>query len=402
MITMMGEIESVPLQQLIGDAERCVKCALCLPHCPTYGLTREEGDSPRGRIALIQAIAEGSLQPGTGSRDHLDGCLGCRACEAVCPAGVPYGRLIDNARAALPVRGRESPVSRMLRLLAFRPRVLAALLKLARPLAGLPLPLPGRGLLRAAPRQGRFSVPRGPETGDTVQLFLGCLAPALDADTLAATVELLTRAGCRVEAPAQQGCCGALAQHAGERRRAIEHARRNAAAFPGTSPVIETASGCGAQLVEYGSLLGDGGAFARRVRSIEGWLADAIDSGRLRPAEGGDPIRVALHTPCTQRNVLREDAPRRCLEALPNVEITALPPACCGAAGAHCLDRPGAAAQLREPHLQTIRARGADVVLTTNIGCRLHLAEGLGRGIPVMHLARFLETRLEAGPAATR
>lgn len=396
----MRKIETASLQQIIGDAERCVKCALCLPHCPTYGLTREEGDSPRGRIALIQAIAEGSLEPGAGARNHLEGCLSCRACEAVCPAGVPYGRLIDNARAALPVRGRESLASRLLRRLVFHPRVLAALLKLARPLAGLPLRLPGQGLLRAAPRHAPFPIPHGPDTREKVQLFLGCLAPALDADTLAATAGLLVRAGYHVETPGQQGCCGALAQHAGERLQAIEHARRNAAAFPGMAPIIETASGCGAHLLEYEALLGDGGAFARRVRPIEDWLATAMEDGRLRPAVGLAPVCVALHAPCTQRNVLRSDAPRRCLKALPNVEITALPPACCGAAGTHCLDRPGAAAQLRKPHLEAIRAWGADVVVTTNIGCRLHLAEGLGKEIPVVHLARFLESRLEPGPAA--
>src|SRR6056297_3173018 len=98
----MREFETASRERILGDAERCVKCALCLPHCPTYGLTREEGDSPRGRIALIQAIAERSLEPGAGARNHLEGCLTCRACEAVCPAGVPYGRLIDDARAALP------------------------------------------------------------------------------------------------------------------------------------------------------------------------------------------------------------------------------------------------------------------------------------------------------------
>ena len=396
---MMGKIESVSLEQIIGDAERCVKCALCLPHCPTYGLTREEGDPRPGRMALIQAVAEGSLQPGSGGSTPLEGCLSFRACEAVGPAGVPYGRLMDNARAALPVRGRESAFSHALRWLVFYPRLLHALLKLALPVARLPLPLRGRGLLRAAPRNISAPLSRGLENGETVQLFLGCLAPALDADTLAATAELLARAGYRVDIPKTQGCCGALAQHAGQRRQAIKHARRNASAFSAPEPIVETASGCGAQLIEYAPLLGDGGAFAKRVRPIEDWLAEALENGRLRPLGDRPPLRVALHTPCTQRNVLRSDAPYRCLKALPNVEIIALPPACCGAAGTHCLDRPGAATQLRKPHLDMIRARDADIVVPTNIGCRLHLAEGLGREIQVVHLARFLESRLGSGTA---
>lgn len=390
---MMKKSEAPSRNRIIQDTERCVKCALCLPHCPTYGLTHEEGDSPRGRIALMQAIAEGTLEPGAGARDHLEGCLTCRACEAVCPAGVPYGRLIDDARALLPVRGRKSPASRVLRRLAFRPRLLATLLRLARPFAGLPLPLPGRGLLRAA-RPARLNPPTGPETGEKVQLFLGCVARALDADTLRATAALLSRAGYDVEIPAGQGCCGALAQHAGERPQAIAHARRNAAAFRGTAPIIETASGCGAQLVEYEPLLADEGAFARRVQPVEDWLAKALENGRLRPLQGLPPVRVALHTPCTQRNVLRGDAPRRCLEALPNVEIIPLPAACCGAAGTYCLDRPEAAARLREPHREAIHASGADAVVTTNVGCRLHLADGLDEDIPVIHLAGFLESRL--------
>lgn len=382
---------------MIADAERCVKCALCLPHCPTYGLTHDEGDSPRGRIALIQAIAEGTLEPGAAAREHLDGCLACRACEAVCPAGVPYGRLIDDARAALPVRGSESVVARLVRRLARRPRILALLLRAARPFSRLPLP--GRSQLAAAPAK-RLRIARGPANGEVLQLFLGCVARVLDADTLGAASRLLAGAGYRIEAPRGQGCCGALAQHAGERRQAAAQARRNRRAFPGTAPIVHSASGCGAQLVEYEPLLDDGGAFSRRVRSASEVLAQALEQGRLRPVAGTKPVRVALHTPCTQRNVLRSDAARRCLESLPGVTVAPLPAACCGAAGAHVLDRPGDAARLRQPHLEAVHSAGADVVVTTNVGCRLHLADGLGKATPVLHLARFLEPRLEPGPAA--
>lgn len=389
------------LDRVISDAERCVKCALCLPHCPTYGLSHEEGDSPRGRIALIQGIAEGLLAPTVGARNHLEGCLSCRACEAVCPASVPYGRLIDDARAFLPVRGRERYISRVIRRLVRHPRTLFLFLRLARPFAALPLPLPGRGLLHAA-RTGRVRAPREPSVGAAprLQLFLGCLARAMDTDTLNAGLRLLSRAGYRVDVPRGQGCCGALAQHAGERNEATALARRNETAFAGAAPIIHTASGCGAQLLEYGPLLGDGGTFSKRVRGIEDWLADALENGHLAPSNAAPPVCVGLHTPCTQRNILRDDSPRRCLETLPHVDVTSLPAACCGAAGSHCLDRPAAAAELRKPHLDVIHAREVDVVVTTNIGCRLHLADGLGSDIPVMHLARFLESRLEPEPPA--
>ena len=395
MITSMSEIESAPFADLITDAERCVKCALCLPHCPTYGLTHDEGDSPRGRIALIQALAEGTLQTGTAARSHLEGCLSCRACEAVCPAGVPYGRLIDGARARLPVRGRESRVSKWLRIAVGFPHLLAVVLRLVRPFARLPLPLPGRGLLAQA-GTARLRLAAGPADGNPVALFLGCIARALDADTLSACASLLARAGHRVEVPPSQGCCGALAQHAGDRRAAVRHAQRNARAFAGDAPIACAASGCTAQLVEYTPLLGDGGRFAGRAGGVEDLLAAALESGRLRPAQGAEPVRVALHVPCTQRNVLRSDAPRRCLGQLPGVETTVLPAGCCGAAGSHCLDRPDAAGQLRARYIDAIRDSRADVVVTTNVGCRLHIAEGLGNGPEVMHLARFLEPRLDA------
>lgn len=393
----MSEIEATSTFGIIADAQRCVKCALCLPHCPTYGLTHEEGDSPRGRIALIESIAEGTLEPNAAAREHLEGCLACRACEAVCPASVPYGRLIDNARAGLKVRGRESRASRLLRRAVRRPRLLALLLRLLRPFARLPLPLPGRALLAVAPAPAPApQLENGDAKGAPVQLFLGCLARAMDTDTLEATTRLLTRAGYRVEVPRGQGCCGALAQHAGEREQAAVHATRNRRAFAGDAPIIHAASGCGAQLVEYGPLLNDRGSFSARVRSISDQMARALDEDRLRPIQGLSPVRVALHVPCTQRNVLRSDTSRRCLEALPGIEITALPAACCGAAGAHVLDRPVAAARLREPLVEAIRASGAEVVVTTNIGCRLHLAGGLKDGPEIIHLARFLESRLTA------
>lgn len=391
----MSEIEPALFAHLVTDAERCVKCALCLPYCPTYGLTHEEGDSPRGRIALIQALAEGALEPSPVALAHLDGCLSCRACEAVCPADVPYGRLLDNARAELPIRGRESRASQWLRFLVRFPRLLAALLRLARPFARLPIPLPGRSLLTNV-HSTRLHLAEGPHDGEPVQLFLGCIARALDADTLSASTALLARAGYRVQTPSTQGCCGALAQHAGERGAAMRHARRNADAFAGSAPIACAASGCTAQLAEYGPLLGDEDHFADRVRSVAELLSRIIESGRLHPVDGLPRMRVALHVPCTQRNVLRSEAPRRCLERLPGVEVITLPAACCGAAGSHCLDHPSAAARLRIPLLDAIRDSHADVIVTTNIGCRLHIADGIENGPEVVHLARFLEPRLSA------
>lgn len=396
MIPIMPCQKTPDRNSLATDAERCVKCALCLPHCPTYRLKHEEGDSPRGRIALIQALAEESLAPDSATRAHLDGCLACRACEAVCPAGVPYGRLIDGARAVLAGGGRGSRPARLLARAAQRPRWLARLAPLLRPLARLPLPRP---LARLRPYFGQLRAqPRfagGPADGRPAALFLGCVARTLDGVALASAAELLAAAGHRVSVPPGQTCCGALALHSGDRAAAARLARRNLAAFPDDAPVLACATGCSAQLVEYGGLVADGDAFSARVEDICDTLARLLETGRLPLDNGAQRARVALHTPCTQRNVLRSDAGRRALAALPGIEIVELPPGCCGAAGSYVLDRPEDSERLRAPLLDAIRTARADCVVTANVGCRLHLAAGLGAPAPeVLHLATFLARRL--------
>lgn len=382
---------------LITEAERCVKCALCLPHCPTYGLSHNEADSPRGRIALVQALAEGALEPDIETSRHLDGCLDCRACEAVCPAEVRYGRLIDGARADL-FKPADSWLARSLRRMVTRPRLLAGLLPPLRILTHLPLPHRLRSLYAYLAALGRLhTLPRGPAEAEPIALFLGCVTRVLDTEAIEAGVRLLIRAGYRVDVPRNQTCCGALADHAGERSMARKLAVRNAGAFIGSSLIVATASGCTAQLSEYPQLLEAGESFSRRVRDIAELLADALESGRLQP-RGTSPLKVALHIPCTARNVLHSDAARRCLLALPNIEIVELPTTCCGAAGSHFIAHPNDAAQLRAYHLEAIRDTHPDCVVTTNVGCRLHLGAGLDAeslSIPVVHLSTLLANRLE-------
>lgn len=395
---MMRNDDVAVRARLLADAGRCVKCALCLPHCPTYRLKGEEGDSPRGRIALIQALADGSLEPTAATREHLEGCLTCRACEAVCPAGVPYGRLIDAARAELPIRGRASPLSRLARRAAAHPAALGVALRVGSLLSALPFPRPLRAILAGA-RVRRAWLRRGPPDGPPLQLFLGCVARALDGDALAESAYLLAAAGYRIEVPRGQTCCGALAMHAGESAAAARLARRNLAAFAGAAPVVGTASACTVQLREYDQILTENTGFTRRVTDAGSLFAAALDDGRLLPRSDLAPVRVALHAPCTQRNVLRSDGARRCLAALPGVETVPLAPGCCGAAGSYFLDRPADAAALRAPLLEAIADARADCVVTTNLGCRLHLQAGLGGARPrVLHLATFLAQRLQTRP----
>ncbi len=398
MITIMSNHAiGAPETLLITEAKRCVKCALCLPHCPTYGLSRNEADSPRGRIALIQALAEGTLEPDIESSRYLDGCLDCRACEAVCPAEVRYGRLIDGARADL-FQPAASWLTRSLRQMATRPRLLAGLLPPLRILAHLPLPPRLRGWRAYLAALKRLHpLPRGPAEAEPIALFLGCVARALDTEAIEAGVRLLIRAGYRVDVPHNQTCCGALANHAGKRPAARKLAARNAAAFADSTFIVATASGCTAQLSEYSQLLEAGESFSRRVRDITELLADALESGRLQAHEKS-PLKVALHIPCTARNVLHSNAARRCLLALPNIEIIELPATCCGAAGSHFIDHPDDAAQLRACHIEVIRNTHPDYVVTTNVGCRLHLGAGLDTEsplIPIVHLNTLLANRIE-------
>src|SRR5690606_652566 len=246
------------------DADACVKCGLCLPHCPTYALHQHEGDSPRGRIALMQGLAEGRLPPQGNTVGHLDGCLVCRACETVCPAEVPYGRLIDAGRSGLWRSGHRPGL--LWRLLAFFRRTpkrihvmeyglalvhraglirLLRRLRLGRRLAGF---VPRAGV---APRSGVYTA-AGKRRG-AVMLFLGCIARALDASVLHASIRVLNQMGYDVHVPADQGCCGAMEAHAGDTANAARLGEANIRIFEGEEEVLAAATGCGVVLREYGA-----------------------------------------------------------------------------------------------------------------------------------------------------
>ncbi|NHA15152.1 (Fe-S)-binding protein [Thioalkalivibrio sp. XN279] len=386
-------------------ADRCVKCGLCLPHCPTYAVDNIEGESPRGRIALMQGLARGRLDADAALVRHLDRCLGCRACERACPAEVPYGELIDAGRALLAQRGvRDAPMQRAFAALLRRP----VLLRIAARLGGLPGMrrlahmigrLPGRaaGLLprdARAPRTLQAASRNGPAT--RVQLFTGCVGAALDGATLDDVRQALEAAGWRVESPRRQRCCGALDQHAGRPERAAQLARRNLQAFAGDAPLVSCASGCAATLMDYERLAGaEGGALARRVVDPSELLADArldLHPGRYR--------EVVLHVPCTQRNVTGSgDSVRRLLDRLPGVTFRELPAGCCGAAGETFLSQPALADALLEPLLDELRHAPPDALVTSNVGCALHFKAGLARAgldVAVLHPASLVVAALES------
>jgi glycolate oxidase iron-sulfur subunit len=403
---------SLPLQA----ADLCVKCGMCLPHCPTYGVTLDEAESPRGRLALMQGLASGLIVADPKAEAHLDGCLTCRACEVVCPARVPYGRLIDATRERLAVlRPERTRVARLMAAVLTRPgwRALVLLPLWLYQRLGLQalvrtLHLLGSGrLARLESLLPRLHLPRRPAVAPAaraadVQLFTNCTSPIAEPETLRAAVRLLEALGCAVEVPAAQACCGALHQHAGLPEPARACATRNLAAFAGAAPVVGVASGCTAQLLEYELLAGSAGAaFGRRVRDLGGFLLAHPKFATLAfaPLEA----RVLVHTPCTQRNVVKApDTTRRLLERIPGLALEALDSACCGAAGSYFVTQPAMADALLAPKLEAARRAQPVLLVSSNVGCAMHLAAGMRRaGITarVSHPLALLAEQLAASRA---
>jgi len=392
------------------ESDKCVKCGLCLPHCPTYTRTRNEADSPRGRIALLQGWVEGGLALSPRLRAHLDGCLTCRACEHRCPSTVRFGQLMDAGRALMTerngtgadnalqdrltrrLRGRQLPL-RLLRLyqktgaqwLARRSGLLERLGagRLDRYLPRLP---------RSVKWRSRYE-PQGTRRGD-VALFTGCMAP-FDQATLRAAVRLLTQWGYRVHVPQAQVCCGAMDQHTGNPREARRLAMANRAVFDAlqADALVFTASGCGVTLGEYGILYGE--KLTIPVMEISRFLQQAGQPENMTFL----PLKkkVAVHDPCTLTHVLRaEGSVYDLLARIPEIQLMPLPDnaTCCGAAGSYMLTQPEMADALLADKIGQLEAIRPDILLTSNTGCALHLQAGIreaGLEIEVMHPVTLIE-----------
>nr|WP_240734156.1 (Fe-S)-binding protein [Dyella soli] len=391
-------------QHIAALADQCVQCGLCLPVCPTYALDGNEAESPRGRIAIAAALARGDAEPVAALREHLDHCLGCLNCESVCPANVKYGELLVETRALT------GPSPR-------RPRELLALLKqptllrlaastgsatgLARWKARLASRLPAGSAWRAAletfPADTSETLPASQEAVSTrqpvVALFPGCVASVEDATAERAAVILLEAAGYRVtRLPAF--CCGAIDLHGGEMATADRLAERVRDAWQasGAEQLVTITPGCL-------------GTLRRAMPGITVsdpvmLLAARAERLRFRPLAR----RVALHLPCTQLNVARSEAALQgLLRQVPELDLAVVPrpPHCCGAAGSHMLEFPERAARLREGVLGQIASLAPEQWLSSNIGCRLHLAAGMdgaGRSWPHRHPLTLLAQQLENSP----
>ena len=378
------------------DTDLCVKCGLCVPHCPTYRKTLNENESPRGRIALIQAWSKGNLEDTPALRGHLDNCLLCRTCESLCPAQVPYARLLDRFRSTVG-KGRQSIPVKVLsaisktvlpskRLSGIAARIanelkanrimlgLSARFSLARRIQGIvdEIRFPQAALqpLYATryPRRGR------------VGLFTGCTGALFDANTIDAAIRVLDRLGYDVSVPREQSCCGALHLHAGDADGAGGFARRNLAAFQHNDlqAIVSLATGCGAMLKEYPAYFPDSENFSARVTDICEFVrqSDQRPNIKLEPLDAD----IMIHTPCSLANVLKTpEGPAVLVAAIPGIRITRLDQSfrCCGAAGTYMLEHPEMARALRQDLLDAVAEQRPDYLLTTNIGCALHLKDGI-------------------------
>jgi glycolate oxidase iron-sulfur subunit len=409
------------------DLDRCVHCGLCLNACPTYRELGLEADSPRGRIYQMAQVAAGA--PITDSYlEHIGLCLACRGCESACPSGVPYGRMVEDARAGIEAQVQRGPVARRLRSFVFKrllqsPRMLSAAgaaLYLYEA-SGLKLLTRGLGMMHMLGRVGDLvelapsaeppfffsqigvTFPAEGQRRYSVAFVAGCIANVAFARLNEATVRVLQKNGCEVAIPAQQGCCGALHLHSGLRAEAEKLARRNVDAFSqgAFDAIVTNAAGCGSTLKEYGELLGTGAArdFSGRVRDVTEFLA----SIELNPGMGALNATATYQDSCHLAHGQRiRSAPRKLLAAVPGLTVREMRGAdlCCGSAGIYNITQNEMSMRVLAEKMEAVNAAGAEIIATANPGCILQLRAGVrmhGKKQRVMHVVEVLDEAYSNG-----
>lgn len=397
----------------------CTQCGMCLSSCPTYAVSQDPEQSPMGRIRLIRALANDPADaPAPEQTDKLAACLGCYSCESACPSKVAFGQMLDEALARIREQQPAPAITRAMLWLAGRTVTLGAAVRgiyvaqrlglrtLARKV-GL---IRGLGLQRADALLGTVQFPRRLHNrvealakDRRVALFTGCFSTVMERDVHQATIDVLNAVGIEVTRPSGQGCCGALHRHNGDPATAERLARANldAFAFQAVDAIISTSSGCGASLKRYGDWL-DGESLPAPVTDVNQYLAVLLrwHQPPLRPL----PLKVALHTPCTLRqHEGQQEAVLELLQRVPGLEVLPLSdqPRCCGAGGSQVLADPDMADALREEVLNALECMDVDVILTSNLGCAMHLRAGLtlaGMELPVRHPVQLVADALSARP----
>lgn len=420
-----------PDKSLLAD---CVHCGFCLPACPTYVLWGEEMDSPRGRIYMMQKVAEGKGALGQTFRKHMDNCLGCMACMTACPSGVQYGKLIEDTRGQVERNIPRSTLDTLFRKLLFavfpypaRMRLMAAPLfvyqqfgvqRMLRSLGVFSI-LPKRlaameALLPVVPAHFTWKMPRsvaatriGNQTARRrVGMLAGCVQQVFFSHVNAATASVLAAEGCDVITPENQPCCGALMVHSGLEEQAAAMARTMIEIFEreDVDTIVINAAGCGSTMKEYGYLLRDDPEWAERARNFSAKCKDIAEIlCELEPTAVRHPLamRIAYHDACHLRHaqgVYRQ--PRQLLATIPGMELVEIAESslCCGSAGVYNLLQPEPAQQLGDRKVGHLLATHASAVVSANPGCLLQLKSALRRrgkqNLPAFHMVELLDASL--------
>jgi glycolate oxidase iron-sulfur subunit len=384
----------------------CVHCGFCNATCPTYQLTGDELDGPRGRIYQIKQVLEGR-EPTERNRLHLDRCLTCRACETTCPSGVDYHLLLDTGReiieSRLPRKLRDRLLRKALRLVLPRPAVFTPLLRMGQ----FVRPLLPASLRQRIPARHR-TTPSGTVKNHTRSMLLldGCVQPALAPQINAATHRVLDALGINTLTAGNAGCCGALSQHLSATAEARAFMRNNIDAWwpaieNGAEAIVVTASGCAPMVKDYGRLLADTdyAEKAARVSALAKDLSEVIDIEAAAQALGRMDAghKIAFHSPCTlQHGQGISGVVEHLLERL-GYELTPVANShlCCGSAGTYSILQPGMASVLRENKLEALQSGKPEIIATANIGCLVHMANHAD--VPVKHWIELLETLIPRG-----
>ena len=401
--TLSQEARQLPRAE---EAERilrsCVHCGFCNATCPTYQLLGDELDGPRGRIYLIKQVLEGN-DVTRKTQAHLDRCLSCRNCETTCPSGVDYHNLLDIGRAVV-----DAAVQRPL-----GQRLLREGLRAVVPKPGLFKGLLGSGqVFRAVlPATLQSKLPHNVEPAKArptrrharqVLILEGCVQPGLSPNTNAATARVLDRLGISITPGREAGCCGAVDYHLDAQAAGLNRARRNIDAWwpsieQGAEAIVQTASGCGAFIKEYGHLLSSDPAYADKAKKVSALAKDLVEVLRNEPLETlaiSSSQRVAFHCPCTLQHAQKLGGAVESVLTRLGFNLTAVPDShlCCGSAGTYSLTQPDLSRQLRDNKLNALESGKPEVIITANIGCQTHL-NGAGR-TPVRHWIELVEAAL--------
>ncbi|WMY87475.1 glycolate oxidase subunit GlcF [Pseudomonas shirazica] len=380
----------------------CVHCGFCTATCPTYQLLGDELDGPRGRIYLIKQVLEGN-EVTAKTQEHLDRCLSCRNCETTCPSGVQYHNLLDIGRSVV-----EAEVPRPLLERALRAGIRAVIPRPAMFKALCSTGMVLRPLLPKTLKRKMPSLPTAPKQRPRVRherkvlMLEGCVQPTLAPNTNAAAARVLDRLEISVINAPQAGCCGTVDYHLNAQAKGLDRAKRNIDAWwpaiqNGVEAIVQTASGCGAFVRDYGHLLENDTLYAEKARIVSSLAKDLAEVIRAEPIESlkiSASQRIAFHCPCTLQHAQKLGGAVEGILSRIGFTMTTVPDGhlCCGSAGTYSITQPEISIQLRDQKLKALESGKPDQIVTANIGCQTHLSGA--RKKPVKHWVEIIEEEL--------